>query len=125
MHFGPTFSTLRRHRTAAALIVFEIALTCAIVCNAVFLISDRLARMDRPSGLVEDEIVNVRLTGVGTATDAQSTTTKDLAALRALPGVKSVVATNQIPFGSNSWNSGVSTKPDDPDGPNAAMYMGT
>ena len=42
MHILPILSTLRRHRTAAALIVLEIALTCAIVCNAIFLISDRL-----------------------------------------------------------------------------------
>ena len=47
MHFFPILSTLRRHRTAATLIILEIALTCAIVCNAVFLIGDRLARMDR------------------------------------------------------------------------------
>ena len=42
MHFIPILSTLRRHRTAATLIILEIALTCAIVCNAVFLIRERL-----------------------------------------------------------------------------------
>ena len=52
MHFFPILSTLRRHRTAAVLIILEIALTCAIVCNAIFLIRDRLQRMDRPSGVV-------------------------------------------------------------------------
>ena len=47
MEFRPILSTLRRHRTAAALIVLEIALTCAIVCNALFLIGERLDRMER------------------------------------------------------------------------------
>ena len=88
MHFIPILSTLRRHRTAAALIVLEIALTCAIVCNAVFLIGDRLARMDRPSGVAEDELVRVQLTGIGTKADAAALTAQDLAALRAIPGVK-------------------------------------
>ena len=43
MDIRPILSTLRRHKTAAALIVLEIALTCAIVCNALFLIGQRLA----------------------------------------------------------------------------------
>ena len=42
MEIRPILSTLRRHKTAAALIVLEIALSCAIVCNALFLISERL-----------------------------------------------------------------------------------
>ena len=48
MHFFPILATLRRHRAAAALIVLEIALTCAIVCNTIFLIGERLARIDTP-----------------------------------------------------------------------------
>lgn len=126
MHFLPILSTLRRHRTAATLIVLEIALTCAIVCNAIFLIGDRLSRMDRPSGVAEDELLRVTLTGIGTAADADALTAQDLAALRALPGVKAVAATNQVPFGGSSWNSSISTLPDDPSKPiNAALYMGT
>src|SRR5688572_448275 len=126
MHFVPILSTLRRHRTAAALIVLQIAFTCAIVCNAVFLIRERLARMDRETGLVEDEIVRVQVTGVGKAADANATTARDLAELRAIPGVKSVVLTNMIPFGNSSWNSSASTVPDDPHSPiNAATYLGS
>ena len=126
MHFVPILSTLRRHRTAAALIVLQIAFTCAIVCNAVFLIRERLARMDRETGLVEDEIVRVQVTGVGKPADATSTTARDLVELRAIPGVKSVVLTNMIPFGNSSWNSSGSTIPDDPHSPiNAATYLGT
>ena len=125
MHFFPILSTLRRHRTAAALIVLEIALTCAIVCNAIFLIRDRLSRMDRPSGVAESELLRVQLTGIGTQTDATSLTTQDLAALRAIPGVKFAAATNMVPFGLSSWNTSVSTKFDDPNGTGAGVYMGT
>ena len=44
MEVRPILSTLRRHKTAAALMVLEIAVTCAILCNAVFLIADILFR---------------------------------------------------------------------------------
>src|SRR5688572_23578804 len=101
MHFMPILSTLRRHRTAAALIVLEIALTCAIVCNAVFLIRERLARMDQSSGIVESELVRVQVTGIGTESDAKAVTEQDLVALRAIPGVKSVANANMIPFGNS------------------------
>jgi putative ABC transport system permease protein len=126
MDFLPIISTLRRHRTAASLIVIEIALTCAIVCNALFLIRDRLARMDVPSGIAESEVVRVSLSGIGERADAQAITEQDLVALRAIPGVKVAASTNMVPFGGSSWNTSISDKPDDPDRPlNAAMYMGT
>jgi putative ABC transport system permease protein len=125
MHFFPILSTLRRHRTAAALIVLEIALTCAIVCNAIFLIRDRLSRMDRPSGVAENELVRVELTGIGTQSDGPALTAQDLAALRAIPGVKFAAATNMVPFGQSSWNNTVSTKFEDTSGTGAGVYMGT
>lgn len=126
MHFVPILSTLSRHRTAAALIVLEIAFTCAIVCNAVFLIGERLGRIDRPSGIAEDEIVRIAITGIGADADARELTAADLRALAAVPGVRSAAVTNMVPFGGSSWNSSMSTKPDDPDPPiNAAMYMGS
>jgi putative ABC transport system permease protein len=125
MHFFPILSTLRRHRTAAALIVLEIALTCAIVCNAIFLIRDRLSRMDRPSGVAETELVRIELSGIGTQSDGAALTAQDLAALRAIPGVKFAAATNMVPFGQSSWNNSVSTKFDDTEGTGAGMYFGT
>lgn len=126
MHFLPILSSLRRHRAAAALIVLEIALTCAIVCNAIFLIGERLARMDRPSGVAEDELVRVQVTGARKQADAVAVTAQDLGALRAIPGVRSVAAANAVPFNGWSGNSPVSGIPDDPVPPiNAGIYVGT
>ncbi|HEY0250064.1 MAG TPA: FtsX-like permease family protein [Kofleriaceae bacterium] len=126
MELIPIFNTLRRHKTAALLIVLEIAFTCAIVCNAVFLIRERLTRMNAESGVVEDEIVEVRLTGIGQKTDAEVSTRQDVAGLRGIPGVKTVTPINMIPFGGSSWNTSISTIPKDPNSPlNAATYMGS
>jgi putative ABC transport system permease protein len=126
MHFFPILSTLRRHRTAAALIVLEIALTCAIVCNAIFLIGDRLARIDRSSGIAEDELVRVQFTGIGTRSDPLAMTAQDVIALRGIPGVKSVASLNMVPFGGSSWNTGISLiGNEDPNSLSAGMYMGT
>ena len=64
MELRPILSTLRRHKTAASLIVLEIALSCAIICNALFLISQRLDNINRPSGFDETHIVRVQVGGV-------------------------------------------------------------
>jgi putative ABC transport system permease protein len=126
MHILPILSSLRRHKTAAALIVLEIALTCAIVCNAIFLIGARLERIDRPSGVVEDELVRVALTGISKSVDARALTVQDIDALRAIPGVKLAAATNIVPFGRSSTSTDISTIPDDPASPaNAAVYLGS
>jgi putative ABC transport system permease protein len=125
MHFVPIVSTLRRHKTAALLVVLEIALTCAIVCNAVFLIRNRLQRMDKASGIAESELVDFRIAGIGVKKDEMAQTAQDMAALRAIPGVKLVASTNMIPLGGSSWNNGVSLNPDQTGATNAALYIGT
>jgi putative ABC transport system permease protein len=125
MHILPILSTLRRHRTTAALIILEIALTCAIVCNAVFLIRDRLSRMDQSSGLDEDELIRIQITGIDKSVNAAALTVQDLQSLRAIPGVRRAVCTNMLPFSSSSWTSSARTDPGDPSTRfNAATYMG-
>ena len=125
MDIRPILSTLRRHKTAAALIVFEIALSCAIVCNALFLIAERLDRMDRPSGLAEEHLVRIQVEGVGEDEDALAQTRTDLAALRAIPGVVAASSTNQVTFGSSTWNTSMNLQQDqDQPSGQATTYMG-
>ena len=107
MDIRPILSTLMRHKTAAALIVVEIALTCAIICNALFMISDRLSQVREVSGIAEEELVRVQISGIGSDADQVAGTRTDLASLRAIPGVKDATVLNQVPFVNSSWNSGV------------------
>ncbi|WP_369934287.1 ABC transporter permease [Xanthomonas tesorieronis] len=124
MDIRPILSTLRRHKTAAALIVLEIALACAIVCNALFLIGNRIETLHRPSGIAESELVTISLGGIGQQVNAAARTREDLAALRAVPGVRSATLLNQVPFVHYSWNTSLALTPDQ-ERPtlNAAQYM--
>ncbi len=114
MEIRPILSTLRRHKTAAALIVLEVALSCAIISNALFLISHRLDRMQRPSGLAESELVTLTLSGIGQDENARALTDTDLAALRSIPGVKSASSVSQVVFGGSMWISGLKLAADQP-----------
>ncbi len=103
----PILSTLRRHRLTATLLVLQIALTCAIVCNATFLIGDRLSRMLMPSGIPEEQLMRITVSDIGARGDVHARTVTDLAALRRVAGVDAVTVGNSLPFGSSSWTSGL------------------
>jgi putative ABC transport system permease protein len=127
MEIRPILSTLRRHKTAAALLALEVALTCAIVCNALFLIGQRLEAIGKPSGIDEDRVVEIRVNGIGTQANAAALTREDLAALRAVPGVERATTINQLPFRRRgSWNTSLSlTREQEVPTLTAAQYMGT
>ncbi|KJV26677.1 ABC transporter permease [Luteibacter yeojuensis] len=103
----PILSTLHRHKVTAVLLVLEIALTCAIVCNAIFLVRQRLDWMDISSGIDEANVVAVRPVNVKPTPDMHGRVQETLAALRDIPGVEQATLTNQLPLGGESWNSGL------------------
>lgn len=124
MEIRPILSTLMRHKTAAALIVLQVALTCAIICNALFMIGERIAQISEVSGLAENELIRIQIIPVGGDSDSKAQTQADLAMLRAMPGVKAATTVNQVPFVNSSWNSGVNLQPDQQRSTlNASNYM--
>lgn len=125
MDLMPILSTLRRHKTAAGLIVLEVALTSAIVCNALHLISTRVATLSHDTGIAETELVTISARGTAGTQEVDDVTAADLAALRALPGVQSATLVNQLVYGRNSNNSSLSLQPGQQQGRvSAASYSG-
>ncbi len=125
MAIRPILASLSRHRTAAVLIVFEIALAFAIVSNAVFLIHNRLQRMDMPSGVAEHELVEVHMAYIDHRADAGARARTDLVALRQIPGVQAATLVNQLPFGGSSSNGPVALTSDQRQPTlNASEYFG-
>ncbi len=125
MEIRPILSTLRRHKITATLIVFEIALSCAILCNALFLIVQRATAVTQPSGISEEVLLRIRVSGIGPQEDADARTHEDLAALRGIPGVAAASMVNQLPFSLGASNADIGRLPNQ-DQPtlNAALYQG-
>src|SRR6185312_9955776 len=121
MKLHPILAALRKHKAGVVLIALQIALTLAIVCNAVFIIGQRIERVNRPTGLDENNLflVSQQWVGAPSGDDAASVEKldslqlTDLAALRALPGVASVAPVNSLPLLNSSWNGAVDLKPGD------------
>ena len=115
MHIQPILAALRRHKAGTVLIALQIALTLAIVCNALFIIHQRLAHMDEPSGVDEANLFVIRnLWGAQYSTpELVERIKEDVATLRQIPGVQDVTASNQYPLeGGGAWDNFITMKPD-------------
>ena len=110
----PILSTLRRHKIAAGLIVLEVALTCAIVINALHLIQTRVQALHADTGLAEAELIVLGLRDSKPAPRerAAGIVVEDMAQLRAIAGVKAATSANQIVYANNSNNAGITLEPD-------------
>ncbi|HEX7341129.1 MAG TPA: FtsX-like permease family protein [Rhodanobacteraceae bacterium] len=111
MDIRPIVATLRRHKVIAWLLAIEIALTCAIVCNALFMITQGLQHMDTPSHVQERDLVEIQQAAIKPPPDRYARAQEDLAVLRQVPGVQQVAITNQLPFGGSSSNGPAMLKP--------------
>lgn len=112
MEIRPILSALMRSKVALVLIGLQIALTLAIVCNALFIISQRIDKMGRPSGMDETNTFQIGSLGFGAAFDIRTTVEQDLATLRGLPGVQDVTPINRVPMGDAGWSTGVLLTPE-------------
>lgn len=106
MEIRPILSSMLRNKTAPLLIAAQVALTLAIVCNALYIIQDRLATAARPSGVDEDNVSEIRFYPHRQIQDVRGMQLRDMEAIRAVPGVVSAAWTNQVPLGRSGWNVG-------------------
>ncbi|WP_199535813.1 ABC transporter permease [Dyella psychrodurans] len=109
MQIRPIISALWHHKSGTVLIVLQIALTLAIVCNALFIVHQRVTRMSRPSGVDEAQVLVIRNQWIGDPTQQQARAlmSSDLETLRRVPGVVDVYASNGYPLGTDGWSKGV------------------
>lgn len=117
MEIQPIFAALRKHRIPAALIVLEIALACAVLCNAVFMIGHRIGEMRIQNAIDQNGIVSVNVSGISSK-NANADIPGNLAALREIPGVTAAAAINMVPLSNGNMmvNSAAATLPLSPKG---------
>src|SRR5215469_15208659 len=110
MQIAPVLAALRRHRVATFLIALAIALACAVLCNACFLIANRIQSMHIASGVDEKALAYIAVDGY-VPERAGDLNARMVAGLSALPGVKAVGVINTVPFSPREFINGVTTDP--------------
>ena len=125
MQFRPIISAMRRNKVGAILIAVQMAITLAILCNALFIIQQRIVLSKRPTGVDEANVVVLDNQWVGNPTDQLARQQGDLAALRSLPGVQDAFATNSLPLTDGGSSEGINLHPDQKTATaRAALYFG-
>ena len=115
MHLPPMLSSLRRNRLAATLIALQVAVTLAVLCNALFIIQRRAAESHSPSGVRDEgDVFAVDIRWHGAMADIPSRERADLAALRSLPEVVDAVASIDHPLGGPTLGFSLTLHPDQP-----------
>ena len=108
MQVGIIVAALKKHKLATFLITIEIALACAVLCNAIFMFMEKSRALNLDSGVQESSLGIVQLSGFS-AEDAHAINARVMNAIRAIPGVEAVGAISAVPFGDPGVRAGVNT----------------
>lgn len=91
---SPLFQAMSRHRAIAGLLALQVALAAAACANTFAMLAGDISAMRLPSGMDEAGLVMMPM-----PTDGALALPEAMARLRALPGVRDVVAIGGTPFG--------------------------
>ena len=123
----PILSALMRSKTGAILVALQVALSLAILSNALHIVNVRQAVAARPSGVADEAqvfYVEVRNLKLGGNNEQLATHRAQQATLAAVPGVVAVTEVSQVPLSRSGSTSGVAADPrQKATSADAAMYF--
>jgi putative ABC transport system permease protein len=114
MQIKPILSAMRHHKAGVILIALQIALTLAIVCNALFIIQQRLTHLTEPTGIDESNVfvISNQWATESSEQQADAKVRADMEAIRRLPSVRDASPTNSYPLRGSGWDDYIMLTPD-------------
>jgi len=125
MELRPIVSSLLRSRTGPLLVALQVAISLAILANAIFVVQQRIAVSQRPSGVAHEENVGyVYIRPLMPRSHAENLAgqQREQAALATIPGVTRVAWTSQMPMSQSGSTSSVRLKADQGEETTQAAY---
>ncbi|MGX5201119.1 ABC transporter permease [Aliikangiella sp. IMCC44632] len=107
LEIKPILSTLLRQKSHTLLVIFQVAITLAVVVNAIFIIKQRTEAMNSKSGIPEQELITFALNTFDENADFEFNYRADENVLKALPGVVDASVMNAVPLGRGGDSSSV------------------
>jgi putative ABC transport system permease protein len=114
MEIRPILSALLRQKTAPLLVALQVAISLAVLSNALFIVNERLTTSQRPSGITNEHDVGYLSVGPlkrPSYQDILAQRQRDLKALRAIPGVTAAALTNQMPMSRSGRSGSIRVEP--------------
>jgi putative ABC transport system permease protein len=112
--FRPILSALLRNRTGAVLVALQISIALAVLVNAVYIVEQRIALINRPTAIDDANIFVVSSTGFTRDFDSLASMREDLAYMRGVPGIVSAAPVNAIPLSGGGSATNLNTVPGQP-----------
>lgn len=113
MGIGPMLSSLLRSKTGPLLVALQIAVTLAIVINSLFIVLQRVDKMNRDTGIDVDNVIVAYVRGFGENFDVVDSITNDIDLIKTIPGVIAATVSNQVPLSGSGSSTGLRTVPDE------------
>ncbi|HEY0585118.1 MAG TPA: FtsX-like permease family protein [Pseudoduganella sp.] len=127
MEIKPIFSALMRSKTGPILVAVQVALSLAILANALHIVSVRQEVAARPTGIAnEEDVFSMRIKPLAPGGHEEQIANQkaQAAALRAVPGIVSVADTNQITLSnSGNYNSVAASREQERSNASPSMYV--
>ncbi|MBT8080687.1 MAG: FtsX-like permease family protein [Gammaproteobacteria bacterium] len=113
MGFGPMMSSLMRNKTGAILVALQIAVTLAIVINSLFIIMQRVEKMNRDSGIDVPNVIITDVRGFGDDFNVVDSISNDIELIKSIPGVIAATVSNHAPLTGSGSGTGLRTVADE------------
>lgn len=101
----PIIKSLWRNKTGPLLIILQLSLTVAVISNALFIVHDRIEKIERPTGIAEEEIFIIWARRTSPEGDIQEIIDKDIEVIRATPSVINATSISSIPLSGSGTSS--------------------
>lgn len=113
MNMGPMLSSLMRNKTSTILVAVHIAVTLAIVVNSLYIIVQRVEKMNRETGIDVENVIITRVRGFGEGFDVVDSISNDLRLIKSIPGVVAATVSNAVPLSGSGSGTGLRTVADE------------
>jgi len=113
MGFGPMMSLLMRNKTGPILVALQIAVTLAIVINSLFIVLQRVERINRDPGIDVDNVIAIYVRGFGEDFDVVDSITNDINLIKSIPGVVAATVSSHVPLSGSGSGTGLRTVADE------------
>lgn len=111
LEIKPIFHALCRSKAGALLLLFQIAITTAIVSNAAFIIEDKVSYLNQATGYPEDEVFSFHVMMFGNDVSSHQQFELDETMLRNLPEVKDAAYISNVPLSGGGSSSSFTINP--------------
>jgi putative ABC transport system permease protein len=97
LEIRPLMSALWRSRTGPLLVAAQVAIALAVLVNVAYVVQQRIATAERPTGIDLQNIFWVVSQGYAPSYDQATTVKADLAYLNSIPGVAAAAISHNLP----------------------------